>query len=181
LQITDKEVEEYHWNFVIPPKSRVQENINAIANGGFCFSELKFKRGLLGQIPHDWYFTLYILFHIFQSLSVLYLWFMNLSGNFRGFAIYANQVNLYLSMMRRIDRCKITLLPSKLELISKGEVKAIHMLRFHSDECTNNSHANANVLWSSCWKNTDQTWDDSIDLMKVTLVLQSDTRKLKMM
>ncbi|XP_035716466.1 uncharacterized protein LOC118439335 [Folsomia candida] len=69
LQIKDELCEEFNWNFKIPKRSRIQENINRVTRSGFIFSNLKYSWGFLSDMDHTLSFAIYP----DQMSAILYL------------------------------------------------------------------------------------------------------------
>ncbi|CAL8073096.1 unnamed protein product [Orchesella dallaii] len=103
--IPEPEVEEFTWNFMISPRSKIQKNIEAVTFGGFTFNGLQFKTGFLADTDHTW-----------------------------GMSLYSNQVNAFMALPRRDLHHRYSVHDSQLQLISKDEVKALHKLTFQRDE-----------------------------------------------
>lgn len=84
------------------------------------------------------------------------------------FAIYSNQVNAYVILQSKTKDKKYDLLRTgKLELFSQNSLKSTKELRFACDDM---SHApNPHNVYATVWINTDGSWDDTIDLMKLTI------------
>jgi len=80
-----------------------------------------------------------------------------------GFSLYPNQVNTYISLPKRDALYRYVVHDSKLELVSESVVKATHSLKFQQDE----TGAAPRMLWTGCWVNSDKSWDDGIDAIRV--------------
>jgi len=143
LHIKDKQSDEYHWDFKIPPRSRIRENLVEVAGGtGFVFQDLQFKTGILANVDHE---------------------FM--------FAMYPNQVNVYLSLPCKTIKNKYSLgSPCKLELFSQETLQTTKELRFTRDDMS--TAPTPQSMYASVWINSDDSWDDSIDMMRVTFQIE---------
>jgi len=146
LEIKEKSVSELSWDFKIPPKSRIVRNMSEIAGGGgFIFSDLRFTSGLLADTFHELMF-----------------------------AIYPNQVNVFMMIPARTPSKRFQLAPKgKLELFSKDISKGVSEITFTLDQHTNSP---PNNLFSAKWSNREGIWDDSVDLMKVTFAVEVEER-----
>jgi len=60
--------------------------------------------------------------------------------------------------------------PGKLELFSQETLKATKELKFTRDDMSNGSTPQS--MYASFWINNDGSWDDSIDMMRVTFQIE---------
>lgn len=62
---------------------------------------------------------------------------------------------------------------SKLQLISQDQVKAVHSLAFQRDETV----AAPRMLWTAYWVNSDNSWDDTIDTIRIVFRVGRESSK----
>jgi hypothetical protein len=88
----------------------------------------------------------------------------------RIFAIYANQVNAYITLPSKYQYKKYDILRSSLELISQSKETCTKIeMKFTCDDLSQNP--NPHNVFASVWMNDNSIWDDSIDKMRLTITV----------
>ncbi|OXA53351.1 BTB/POZ domain-containing protein At1g55760-like [Folsomia candida] len=139
LEIKDELSGEFSWDFKIPPRTRINQNMSQFGNGGFVFPDLKFSTGFLAHVDH--------------KLS---------------FAIYANQVNAFLQLPIQHNK-KLELRTATLEFFSspfrlpgpRQELRFVYDL-IHCEE-------NVYTRYAGIWTNDDASWDDAVHMIRLNL------------
>lgn len=140
--------------------------------GGFVFSDLKWTTGFLSEVHHELYEQKNHFVGFFNS------WFL-MTLLFRIFAIYTNQVNAYIILPSKCPNTKYDLKkPGKLCLYAKNQLKGTKELRWNCDDMSAAPHPHN--LYATVWVNADNSWDDSIDLMRIVVEVEREECKMFM-
>lgn len=78
-----------------------------------------------------------------------------------------------MALPKRDVNHRYTVQDSRIQLISGDIVKAVHPLNFQRDETA----AAPRLLWTAYWVNTDRTWDDTINTIRITFKIGRESSK----
>ncbi|OXA40193.1 uncharacterized protein LOC118439393 [Folsomia candida] len=139
LQIKDELYEEFSWNFKIPKRSRIQDNISRVTNSGFIFPNLKFSRGFLSTMDH--------------TLSV---------------GIYPDQINASLYLPFQPNKF-LELRTCRLELFSSTSPTPLRPVYSTRLSYTVDPVPIGDKLfhrYAAVW-NSESPWDDAVDALRL--------------